>query len=125
MARKSILKIHGRQLFRLALLTLPVLLLLSWTPPGKATSSSLQQSAGSPTLVAEALAENGRAAAGTPGPVTDIPGALPAATGAGGVAGTAGRKDLTVFFSIGVIVDVLLVTAFLVWAAGQWSKSRK
>jgi hypothetical protein len=35
------------------------------------------------------------------------------------------REDLTVFFTIGVVVDVLLVTAFLVWAVGQWRKPRK
>jgi hypothetical protein len=124
MARKSIMNMHGRQLFRLALLTLPVVLILSWTPPGQATPSSPQQATGNPTLLAEALAENGRAAAGVPGPVTAIPGAQPAGTGTDGVAHSTGRKDLTVFFSIGVIVDILLVTAFLVWAVGQWSKSK-
>ncbi|HHH44762.1 MAG TPA: hypothetical protein ENK49_11545 [Gammaproteobacteria bacterium] len=35
-----------------------------------------------------------------------------------------GREDLTGFFTIGVVVDVILVTAFLVWAAGQWRKKR-
>jgi hypothetical protein len=35
-----------------------------------------------------------------------------------------GREDLTVFFSIGLVIDVLLVTAFLVWAAGQWRKKK-
>ncbi len=40
-------------------------------------------------------------------------------------AGTAEREDLTVFFSIGVVVDVLLVAAFLVWAIGQWRRTRK
>ena len=34
------------------------------------------------------------------------------------------RTDLTVFFSIGIVVDVLLVTAFLVWAVGQWRKKK-
>jgi hypothetical protein len=36
-----------------------------------------------------------------------------------------GREDLTVFFTIGVILDVLLVAAFLLWAAGQWRKTKK
>jgi len=36
-----------------------------------------------------------------------------------------GREDLSVFFTIGVIVDVLLVTGFAVWAVGQWRKPRK
>jgi len=125
MARKSMLKISGRQALRLALFALPVLLALCWTSPGEADSPGLQQATGSPALAAETLTENSRSAAAAPGPATDIPGALPAATGTGGAASKAGRKDLTVFFSIGVIVDILLVTAFLVWAVGQWSKSGK
>jgi len=36
-----------------------------------------------------------------------------------------GREDLTVFFTIGVIVDVFLVGAFLLWAVGQWRKSKR
>jgi hypothetical protein len=57
--------------------------------------------------VAEAGAENAGAVAGVPEvEVND------------------GREDLTVFFSIGVVVDVLLVTAFLVWAVGQWRKKK-
>ncbi len=36
-----------------------------------------------------------------------------------------GREDLTVFFSIGLAIDVILVTAFLVWAVGQWRKTKK
>jgi hypothetical protein len=33
------------------------------------------------------------------------------------------REDLTVFFSVGVVLDVLLVAAFLVWAVKQWRKT--
>jgi len=36
-----------------------------------------------------------------------------------------GRENLTVFFSIGIAIDVLLVTLFLVWAVRQWRKSGK
>ena len=53
-----------------------------------------------------------KAAAGTPGTYTE-------ATVANG-----GREDLTAFFGIGLVVDVLLVTAFLVWAVGQWRKRK-
>lgn len=114
-----------RQLLRLVLYTLPVVLILGWAPPGEAKSSSLQQATASPTLTAEVMAENSRATAGAPGPATDIHGDMSAGTVTGGAAGTAGgKKDLTVFFSIGVIVDILLVTAFVVWAVGQWSKSK-
>lgn len=35
------------------------------------------------------------------------------------------RDDLSVFFSIGIAIDVLLLTAFLIWAAGQWRRTRK
>lgn len=34
-------------------------------------------------------------------------------------------EDLMVFFSIGVIVNILLVAAFLAWAIGQWRKTKK
>jgi len=122
MARKSKRKSRWPGL---ALLTLPVLLTLSWTSSGETEPMSLQRATDSPTPPAVAVAENGRAAAAAAGPATDIPGAMPAGKGTGGVAGHAGRKDLTVFFSIGVIVDILLVTAFLIWAVGQWSKSKK
>ena len=36
-----------------------------------------------------------------------------------------GREDLTVFFAIGLVLDVFLVAAFLVWAVGQWHKTKK
>jgi hypothetical protein len=39
--------------------------------------------------------------------------------------GSDGRRDMTAFFTIGAIVDVLLVAAFLVWAVGQWRKAKK
>jgi len=35
------------------------------------------------------------------------------------------REDLTVFFSIGIVIDILLLTLFAVWAVGQWRKPRK
>jgi len=34
------------------------------------------------------------------------------------------KKDLTVFFSVGVIADLLLVAAFVAWAIRQWRNSR-
>jgi len=124
MARKSMLEIFARRLPRLALCTLPAVLALCWISAGEANSPGLQQATGSPAMVAETMTESSRSAAAATGPATDIPG-VPAATGTGGAAGKAGHKDLTVFFSIGVIVDILLVMAFLVWAVGQWSKSGK
>lgn len=36
-----------------------------------------------------------------------------------------GREDLTAFFSIGIAIDVLLLTVFAVWAVRQWRKPRK
>ena len=35
------------------------------------------------------------------------------------------REDLSVFFTIGIVIDVLLLTGFLVWARGQWRRTRK
>ena len=54
----------------------------------------------------------GKSAAGTPGTHTEA------------TIINDGREDLTVFFSIGLVIDVLLVTAFLVWAVGQWRKKK-
>ncbi len=61
-------------------------------------------------------AETGRTSPSLPG--------SPAATDAKAALDD-GRKDLTIFFTIGVILDVLLVAAFLLWAAGQWRKTKK
>lgn len=33
-------------------------------------------------------------------------------------------KDLTGFFAIGFIINILAIVAFLYWAAGQWRKKR-
>ncbi len=65
--------------------------------------------------MAEATGQNGDAVTGVSEPVT----------GADEAAANDGREDLTVFFAIGVIIDVLLVTAFLLWAVGQWRKTKK
>ena len=122
--KTSLLNLPGGALLRVALFTLPVVLALAWAPPGEAQSTNLQQATGSSTMVTEALAENGRAVAGVPGLATNIPESMPANSGKKGTASNDDRKDLTVFFSIGVIVDILLVTAFLIWAVRQWSKTK-
>ena len=75
-------------------------------------------------MVTEALAENGRAVAGVPGLATNIPESISGNSGKKDTTPNDDSKDLTVFFSIGVIVDILLVAAFLIWAAGQWSKTK-
>ncbi|GMQ89410.1 MAG: hypothetical protein BMS9Abin09_0890 [Gammaproteobacteria bacterium] len=67
---------------------------------------------GSSFTVVETGAQNGRAVTG---PVSGVEGAV----------ASGGREDLTVFFTIGVIANVLLVTVFLVWAVGQWRKKKK
>lgn len=59
------------------------------------------------------------------GAVADTPVSVFPDAGEEGVAVGGGRDDLTVFFSIGVAVDVLLVAAFLVWAVRQWRKTGK
>jgi len=76
-------------------------------------------------MVTEAMPGNGRVVTEVTGLATNIPESISANPGTKRAATSDNRKDLTVFFSIGVIVDILLVTAFLVWAVGQWSKSKK
>ena len=122
--KTSLLNLPGGALLRFALFTLPFVLTLAWAPPGEATTTNLQQATGNSTMMTEAMAENGKAVAGVPGLATNIPESVPANSGNKGTATNDDRKDLTVFFSIGVIVDILLVTAFLIWAVGQWSKTK-
>ena len=124
MTKTSILNLPGGPLLRVALFTLPVVLALAWAPPGEAQSTNLQQATGSSTVVTEALAENGRTVTEAPGPATNIPESISGNSGKKDTTPSDDRKDLTVFFSIGVIVDILLIAAFLIWAAGQWSKTK-
>ncbi|MDT8385989.1 MAG: hypothetical protein RQ736_00640 [Thiogranum sp.] len=35
------------------------------------------------------------------------------------------REDLTVFFAIGILIDLLLLTLFFVWATRQWRNTRR
>lgn len=35
------------------------------------------------------------------------------------------REDLTVFFAVGILIDLLLLTLFFVWATRQWRKTRR
>ncbi|HHJ17457.1 MAG TPA: hypothetical protein ENJ80_12245 [Gammaproteobacteria bacterium] len=69
-------------------------------------------------MVAESVAADDTAVTVVPAPVSPDPGAQTAIL-------EGGREDLTVFFSIGIVVDVLLVTVFLVWAVRQWRKAGK
>ena len=124
MTKTSILNLPGGPLLRVALFTLPVVLALAWAPPGEAQSTNLQQATGSSTVVTETMAENGRTVTEAPGPATNIPESISGNSGKKDTTPSDDRKDLTVFFSIGVIVDILLVAAFLIWAAGQWSKTK-
>lgn len=50
----------------------------------------------------------------------------PAGAFSGDRGDTAGgdQKDLTAFFVIGFIINILLIGAFLFWAAGQWRKTK-
>jgi len=75
-------------------------------------------------MLAEGGADNGEVVAGVPASAADIAVSNSADSGTGGEALTSTREDLTVFFSIGVVIDVLLMTAFLVWAVGQWRKKK-
>ena len=35
------------------------------------------------------------------------------------------RKDLSVFFGIGMIVNIVMITSFFIWAFKQWKKNDK
>ena len=50
-------------------------------------------------------------------PVAPLPGAR-------GDAGGGEPKDLTAFFAIGFIINILLICAFIYWAVGQWRKAK-
>jgi hypothetical protein len=78
--------------------------------------------------VAPAAAEVGAEFAATDAGGT-VPGAGPAATGipeqtARATPGRGERKDMTIFFSIGAILNVLLLGVFLTWAIGQRRKAK-
>ena len=61
----------------------------------------------------------------TPGAGANTAAARPADADTAGAATDDGGKDLTVFFVIGIAVNIIMITAFLFWAAGQWRKTRK
>jgi hypothetical protein len=93
-----------RWLSRLAALVLPVALAL-----GAAT-------AGADTVAQPAAAQHGETGD------TAAPGR--AAAQEETATRTEGRRDLTVFFVIGGVLNVVMLTAFLVWAAGQWRRTK-
>ena len=103
-----------------ALLALPLVFMLAGVPPSEANLPDPQPSQtlrSSPT-VTEAGANIAGAVAGAKGPAAGA--SVAEQTPVNGE-----REDLTVFFSIGAIIDVLLVAAFLIWAVGQWRKANK
>ncbi len=42
-----------------------------------------------------------------------------------GVAPGGEQKDLTAFFAIGFVINILLISAFIFWAKGQWRKTKQ
>ena len=105
----------GRWLIRLCLFILPALFAPAWAAQSEAIPSALQQSTDSPLPVTEAGAEFAGGVARVPGPDS----------GAGIKAENDRRDDMTGFFVIGMIVNVLLIALFLIWAVGQWRKTKK
>lgn len=105
----------GRWLIRLCLCILPALFAPAWAAQSEATPSALQQSTDSSLPVTGARAETAGGVARVPGPVA----------GAGIKAENDRRDNLTGFFVIGMIINVLLITLFLIWAVGQWRKMKK
>jgi len=114
--KATMLIFPASQWLRLALLALPVLLVLAAASPAAATHSYQLQSTGSSQEVTSA---------GTPESGANTAAAMPADSDTAGVASDAGGKDLTVFFVIGMAVNIIMITAFLFWAVGQWRKSQK
>jgi hypothetical protein len=105
----------GCSLMRLCLLIVSALFTLAGAAHSEATPSGLQQSTDSTFRVTEAGAETVGGISRVPGPVSD----------SGLRVAEAARKDLTGFFVIGIIINVLLITLFLIWAVGQWRKTKK
>lgn len=109
-----------------ALRVLPLLLLLAAASPGAAYTRVAQDSHHVSGLPAQADAGPvntdpvAKGAGLAPGSVAVLPGEAHA----GNKTASHEREDLTVFFSIGVLLDILLVTAFLVWAVRQWRKTK-
>lgn len=33
------------------------------------------------------------------------------------------QKDLTAFFAVGLVINIVMITAFFIWAYKQWNKS--
>lgn len=44
--------------------------------------------------------------------------------GASAVEASKAKKDLTGFFAIGFLINIVAIAAFLYWAAGQWRRKR-
>ncbi len=84
-------------------------------PPGEKTSMINQPAAG---------AEKAGVDAAVPGSATGISASMAPGSAAERVEVEDGRGDMTVFFAIGMVINVLMVTAFLVWAVGQWRKKK-
>ena len=59
-----------------------------------------------------------------PGSATHISASMAPGSAAEAVEVENGHEDLTVFFAIGMVINVLLVTAYLVWAVRQWRKKK-
>jgi len=105
----------GHPLIRIYLLILASLFTLVRPAHCEATSSGLQQSTGRPVPVTEAGAENDEGVSRLAGPVS----------GSGVRTADDARKNMTGFFVIGMIINVLLIVLFLIWAVGQWRKTKK
>ena len=88
----------------------------------EATLPGLQQSTGGPVPVIEAGAATDGEGARVAGPVSP---SRPSVTGKGVREVDDTRENLTGFFVIGMIINVLLFTLFLIWAVGQWRKTKK
>jgi hypothetical protein len=115
----------GRRLIRLCLLILSALFTLAWAVHSEATPSGQQQPTGRPVPVTEAGAETDEGGSRVAGPVSVLPLSMSPVSGSGVRTADDARKNMTGFFVIGMIINVLLITLFLIWAVGQWRKTKK
>jgi hypothetical protein len=115
----------GRRLIRLYLLILASLFTLARPAHSEVTPSGLQQPTGSPVPVSEAGPETDEDVSRAAGPVSGLPLSMSPVSGTGVRVANDTRGNLTGFFVIGMIINVLLITLFLIWAVGQWRKTKK
>jgi hypothetical protein len=96
---------------------------LAGVQPGQAGPPAAGSVLDGATRVHTVAPESG---AGTPEPaIRGSASSLPLPPASGKAGPVRARRNLTVFFAIGIALNLLLITLFAVWAIGQWRKTGK